>query len=855
MTNATPRTTSSSGPFAPRALVPVNTGRGTVNLYPVIDQTMATHERAHAFHINKTALSSQNIDLRVQLDALGHQLNLSATVDGVINDWLRYFYDRWCDFTLLRILSFHNTKGDEVNDTTEAGDSSILLPVIDGNYATCRKNVKFVRVQISVNFIDLVVIDDPGPTTLRMEYFIELPQSTVQMANGAGNAYNLTTFHGTADLRTLSSREIQAQILDLTLQDGPVELQAASFGATGARTDSFAIKTDIQEKILRLASASICQTMFTELCPGYSNQPHAALDHIRQVHNDRDGNPVSSSVQAYYQQLMSASRPFSSQREYPVSVCARFIDGLDPRLLTGFRRNFPHHSIVHSLNAAHQRKVLQEMLQAAQIAEDDFLLITRVSREAVGLSQAFLGNSPAGGGQVNPVVGAYPSQAELTMQRYATGSGQSTNGSATTPTGDRRGRRFFACHGCGGPHPWTEFKNGEHIVICPNRDNPGVRENAKKNIDKMKANRQKRHSQNTKRKNLGTANFADFDPASQDRIQEQVLLTMRGAGREISDATSVASSITTPSSVVPSGGGGRGGGPGRGSPAGRGGGRIFIVDVPVLAAGPALKPMMPIAIHSNLPHIVMQFGPNLDSPNSPSIRCAVDSCAALSTGNFHYFASLAKRFPHCVAKVFAPQDYAPIVLSGVVQSHQHEAVTTELEVGFQFHLPYKTSDGEEASLLIATGPHVSVNTILGLPFMQGTGMILDLVDNLAECKYLDCPPFPIDFRRTSNHVPVTDEPGATVQIAESAKIIIDEIMHLERYYEAKVQAGSLSGKPTAPAVRFGTQSAAGAALIDSDSVHSATRTTGILVHRWVPPTSVHEDDDDYNSVLREDGYL
>jgi hypothetical protein len=45
------------GPFAPRALVPVNIGQGTVNLYPVIDQTMATHERAHAFHINKTALS------------------------------------------------------------------------------------------------------------------------------------------------------------------------------------------------------------------------------------------------------------------------------------------------------------------------------------------------------------------------------------------------------------------------------------------------------------------------------------------------------------------------------------------------------------------------------------------------------------------------------------------------------------------------------------------------------------------------------------------------------------------------------------------------------------------------------
>ena len=190
-----------------------------------------------------------------------------------------------------------------------------------------------------------------------------------------------------------------------------------------------------------------------------------------------------------------------------------------------------------------------------------------------------------------------------------------------------------------------------------------------------------------------------------------------------------------------------------------------------MAAGPALKPMMPITIYSNLPHIVMQFGLTLDCSHSPSICCAVDLCTALSTGNFHYFACLAKRFLHCLAKVFAPQDYVSIVLSGVVQSNQHKAVTTELYVGFQFHLPYKTTNGEDASLLIATGPNVSVNTILGLPFMQGMGMILDLVANMAECKYLNCPPFLIDFRRTSNHVPVTDNPSANVQLVESTKII------------------------------------------------------------------------------------
>jgi hypothetical protein len=67
MTDATPKAASSGGPFTPRALVPVNVGRATVNLFLVIDQSMATHEHAHVFHINKTALSLQNMDLRIQL--------------------------------------------------------------------------------------------------------------------------------------------------------------------------------------------------------------------------------------------------------------------------------------------------------------------------------------------------------------------------------------------------------------------------------------------------------------------------------------------------------------------------------------------------------------------------------------------------------------------------------------------------------------------------------------------------------------------------------------------------------------------------------------------------------------------
>jgi hypothetical protein len=96
-------------------------------------------------------------------------------------------------------------------------------------------------------------------------------------------------------------------------------------------------------------------------------------------------------------------------------------------------------------------------------------------------------------------------------------------------------------------------------------------------------------------------------------------------------------------------------------------------------------------------------------------------------------------------RIFAPNDCAPIILSGIVQLSDQAAVTTNLEVGWQFHLPYKTTSGEEAMFDVATGLHVSVNTILGIPFHVATCSIIDLVNNRAECKYLDCSPFTINF--------------------------------------------------------------------------------------------------------------
>jgi hypothetical protein len=123
------------------------------------------------------------------------------------------------------------------------------------------------------------------------------------------------------------------------------------------------------------------------------------------------------------------------------------------------------------------------MLQAAQQADDDLHAVQRVAQEAVGMSQAFHASATKG---VPIVEGAFPSQAEKMLTRY---SGDSKSPAAGNAPCGRGIQRPWSCFGCGNPHPYLEFCGTEgHVIICPNKDNPGVRENAARNIEQKHKN-------------------------------------------------------------------------------------------------------------------------------------------------------------------------------------------------------------------------------------------------------------------------------------------------------------------------------------------------------------------------------
>jgi len=238
----------------------------------------------------------------------------------------------------------------------------------------------------------------------------------------------------------MPAAEFSRDILTVTLQDGPIDLLHPDFNLTSAKTDSTTIAAEISSKIIRLATPSILDHLFNQLCPWYSKEPHAALDHIRQTYDDATGNTIFSLVYEYYTRILAASRPFINQEVLPISICKVFMDGLDSRLLAGFRTHFPKYSQSQERTATHQRKVLQDMLQAAIRAETEYINIRTIAIEALDVDQAF-------SVQVNA------SQAEKTISQYKSGDDGSNKSSSTASRGP------LCCYGCGGPHPWSSLEN------------------------------------------------------------------------------------------------------------------------------------------------------------------------------------------------------------------------------------------------------------------------------------------------------------------------------------------------------------------------------------------------------------
>jgi hypothetical protein len=781
--------------FVPKELVTIQVGCMSASVYPKVEPTMPIYELAHAYQVIKSALESLPVDMHLILEAIGMQLNCSAIIEGAMFDFRSLFDKAWYDFGNLTIQSFHDSAGKIIQNTTNAGNPSVLLPIVDGALPGCRKgDIRYVRVTCMDDYSRLITVG--GPSTLRVAFYIELPQTTRVMTNASGLDYNLTSWLGVADLSFLSKEDVRATIFEPCLRDGPITLGVADFNLAEANVDDKTIRKTINAMILKLGFQQICASVFQQLCPGYSNQPHVAIEHICQTAQGPDGQLVSALVIEYYQRMLNALRPFATEKTYAISVCDWFIQGLDRRLVPCFRRLYPMHSTIHNLDGAYQRQQLPIILAVAQAAEDEVKGVQDIARGLLG--QGFYTNVSDNDST------AFNSQAEQTLARYSEGA---------KPLIRRDAARRKNCFGCGGDHSWMKDKK----VVCPCASDPTVAKRAaemyKKYLERVKELKEQR-------KRGHVADYKDMNPSDQKCMREAVL-AIHGYG---SPASSVTSTSTTGSAIL--------------------GPAVFVIQVPddnaaVLSAAVPARCILPVPIQTCFPHMVLQLGQVLGCSKCPAIRCVIDTAAAINTGNLHYFAAIAKAFPHTVAAIYSAADHNPIILSGIVQQGG-SSVTTDLTVAFQFHMPYLTREGNNTTLLIACGPNLTVNCILGLPFIQATKMVIDTADQVGDLRALDTPPFPLDLQRAMCTAPAVGSIPDNNTAVRYANIIaaVDRVMalHTTKHSlapDAPKPAGILRAPKRAKTVEFDPSFADDGSIITIGSAIDA-QADGVFDEKVLP---------------------
>jgi hypothetical protein len=138
---------ATKSPFVPCQPKIVSIGHTLVLLYPKVDLSMTNAEKAPAFQHNKTALASADLNQCACLLTLANCLNLMLMAKSGLADWERKLSRNWGNFNHLKILLWHNTKGNSIIDTTNATDPSILKPIQNGKRDDCcSTGVKFVCV-------------------------------------------------------------------------------------------------------------------------------------------------------------------------------------------------------------------------------------------------------------------------------------------------------------------------------------------------------------------------------------------------------------------------------------------------------------------------------------------------------------------------------------------------------------------------------------------------------------------------------------------------------------------------------------------------------------------------------------
>ena len=726
------------------ALVPIHVGDEIINLYPAITTKMPHQEKAHAYMVNRGALEDCTAHIDHRINTLARHMNYSTQVTGLLGsfDELQARYCR--EGRGIQILSWHDATGAPLpNAVTSAGDLKKLEDGLnvgdtrpaDVTFAKIRQTIKLNSLYTLVN----VIGSSKFIQEVKITYFIRLPVAHQTYNVRAGSPRSIYTYKGPSDIVSLSAEEYQNLIFTNNIEavEVPFNLDKQKFTDSTALVNKRSAKAEIREAVHEAAWPFLCRRILERTCPGYSAQPETMIRAVKMDFIDENGISVTFCVSEFYDNFIAACRPFVTHKTWPCNSLPIFVNNLTSDIKDEVEAKHSDYNQGVTMSGISQLEHLGKVCEYAINAEKKLASLTKIIHKATALHTLHASSADNS---------SFASVAERTLTQYSDNEG----GHHPSPY---RSRNEPECFGCGGPHLWSD-KYNDNNVICPNADKPGVRENAKVNFqafqtrmhDRRRGGRGRRDDRHDDRRDTYRDDRRDtrshdrhgdrHRSRSDDRQSTQALYGRSRRGRSPSRSRSRSRSRSPDDDR---------------KPRARTTHNLSLVAV-CLNAVPGNRKPLPIAIDGKLPCISILIGD--DRRRCPMIWGITDSGAALNSGSAIFIFGIVKRYPQFVVDIFTSEDeeYAPILLSGVVSGDERKRIVTELPAVVVFKTPYLTRNGSTTTISIAVGSNVSVNLLLGIPFLKAVGAALSFVDDTVTCKHIK-ESFPITYKAPECRAP------------------------------------------------------------------------------------------------------
>ena len=692
--------------FVPKDPRQMTYGKESLSVYPKILVDMPLSEKAHAFNVNRAAIEASSLNSLAKLQLMGSLHGADTIVNIIRNKWEYMALDSAKNRACMTITGFNTNTGTSIPDCLDP-TTGLIKPVQTGTIPTCRPDgVTYVKVKVAC---DYAKIDKKNKASIEFATFLRLSTSRQTVNNSSGTARTLNTYDGVSDILGQSDDDFKKNIFGHTNSiKEPYDLDEVSFTGTAATPNKEKKKKDILEKVHEAVYGYILEAIFESICPNFLDDPERSFMNIRQT--DPQSN-TTLSVSQYYAVAMALLNNFRTGKDVNWShdPAAHFVNNLDSPIRTKMEENkYTDHLGLAPTTPFDQICLMQKAYSHAILAENSInssleLIDSRLN-SVHGLQTTVLTSS-----------------AEKTISAYKPSYKPSDK---------------FGCFGCGKTeHKWCE--PGGKIIICPHKDEPGIRDHAEKQYQQMRksrkdgrkryrtANQESGDDRDKKKKNwqrnLVTALF-------QDKDSQELLKTL------FSDANKGSSSGNKNVQCF----------------------RFYVLN------SNSTRPILPIAIAPHSPHVILQLGKKGASFN-PGLCLVLDTGSVITCGWAPFILDICKRFPQLVSGItYCNNEYQPIQLAGIVEPDKNDTQVIkacELKAVVEFFMPYETEEGVETTLKIAIGNDVSVNALIGLSFIQSAKIKMDFVDNVIESAVLNTDPIEIKFMKPGRHMPKNIESG------------------------------------------------------------------------------------------------